>query len=117
MGLRAVAVISGARVWAASNEFAPATRPNQVGVGHVHGWRLRIVARAPRSQAARQKDKTRQTANGLPVHSFQTLLADLATLAKNRVRLPGSQAEFDVLKQPTPLQKRVFDQLGLQPQL
>jgi hypothetical protein len=37
MGLRAVAVISGARVWAASNEFAPATRPNQVGVGHVHG--------------------------------------------------------------------------------
>jgi hypothetical protein len=79
--------------------------------------RASIVARAPRSQAARQKDKTRQTANGLPVHSFQTLLADLATLAKNRVRLPGSQAEFDVLKQPTPLQKRVFDQLGLQPQL
>jgi hypothetical protein len=53
----------------------------------------------------------------LPVHSFQTLLADLATLAKNRVRLPGSQADFDVLTQPTPLQKRVFDLLGLQPQL
>jgi hypothetical protein len=48
MGLRAVAVISGARVWAASNEFAPATRPNQVGVGHVHGWRL------PQNVLARQ---------------------------------------------------------------
>jgi hypothetical protein len=58
----------------------------------------------------------RQTADGLPVHSFRTLLLDLATLAKNRVRVPDSQAEFDVLTQPTPLQKRVFDLLGLQPQ-
>lgn len=75
-----------------------------------------IVARAPRSQAARRKDELRQTAEGLPVHSFRTLLQDLATLAKNRVRVPGSQPEFDVLTQPTPLQKRVFDLLGLQPQ-
>jgi hypothetical protein len=53
----------------------------------------------------------------LPVHSFRTLLTDLATLAKNRVRVPGSPAEFDVLTQPTPLQKQAFDLLGLQPQL
>jgi hypothetical protein len=79
--------------------------------------RASIVARAPRSQAALQKDKTRQTASGLPVHSFRTLLADWATMAKNRVRLPGSQPEFDVLTQPTPLQKQVFDLLNLQPQL
>lgn len=79
--------------------------------------RTNIVARAPRSQAARQKDELRQTADGLPVHSFRTLLLDLATLAKNRVRVPGSQAEFEVLTQPTPLQKRVFDLLGLQPPL
>ena len=76
--------------------------------------RTNIVARAPRSQAARQKDELRQTADGLPVHSFRTLLLDLATLAKNRVRVPRSQAEFDVLTQPTPLQKRVFDLLDLQ---
>jgi hypothetical protein len=41
----------------------------------------------------------------------------LVTLAKNRVRVPGSPAEFDMLTQPTPLQKRVFDLLDLQPQL
>ena len=78
--------------------------------------RTSIVARAPRSQAALQKDETRQTAGGLPVHSFRTLLTDLATLAKNRVRVPGSPAAFDVLTQPTPLQKQAFDLLGLQPQ-
>lgn len=32
MGLRAVAVISGARVWAASNEFPRAIQPDHVGV-------------------------------------------------------------------------------------
>jgi hypothetical protein len=38
-------------------------------------------------------------------------------LANNRVRLPGSQVEFDVLTQPTQLQKRVFDRRDLQAQL
>jgi hypothetical protein len=75
-----------------------------------------IVSRAPRSEAARTKDDTKQTADGLPVHSFHTLLADLGTLAKNHVRLadtPGS--ELDVLTQPTPVQQRAFDLLGVTP--
>ena len=49
--------------------------------------------------------------------SCRALLADLAMLANNRVRLPGSQAEFDVLTQPTQLQKQVFDRRDLQAQL
>ena len=47
-----------------------------------------------------------------PVHSFQTLLADLATLAKNRVRFGGSDAAImTVYTQATPLQKRALNLL------
>ena len=37
------------------------------------------------SQAARAKAGRKRTPDGLPVHSFQTLLDDLATLTRNRV--------------------------------
>jgi len=73
------------------------------------------VVRAPRSDAARRKEQTKRTAEGLPVHSFRTLLANLATLVQNRV-VPsgaGDQAAFDVLTQPSPLQQRALDLLGL----
>ena len=73
------------------------------------------VAPAPRSAAAAGKDRTRWTAEGLPVHSFRTLLAHLGTLAKNRVVAGVGQvgAAFDLLTQPTPLQQRAFDLLRL----
>lgn len=75
-----------------------------------------IVSRAPRSQAARAKDETRWTKDGIPVHSFRTLLADLGTLAKNRVRVAGiSDSEIDLLTQPTPVQARAFELLGVTP--
>src|SRR5271157_147037 len=41
------------------------------------------VAKAQRSPAALAKSATGRTADGAPVHSFQTLVADLATLARN----------------------------------
>ena len=44
--------------------------------------------------------------DGLPVHSFQTLLADLATVAKNTVLL--NQATMQLLTTPTPLQQRAL---------
>ena len=75
--------------------------------------RTNIVAKAPRSAEARNKDATRETDAGLPVHSFQTLLRDLGTLAKNRVRMVDTTAEFDMLTQSTPLQQRVFELLGV----
>ena len=71
------------------------------------------MAKAPRSAEARNKDATRETDAGLPVHSFQTLLRDLGTLAKNRVRMVDTTAEFDMLTQSTPLQQRVFELLGV----
>jgi len=72
-----------------------------------------IVAPAQRSAAAQQKDATKRTADDYPVHSFRTLLDHLATLAKNRVRLQGSQTEFYQFTEATPTQQRAFDLLGL----
>ncbi len=76
--------------------------------------RASIVQPAPRSEAARAKDKTKQTEDGLPVHSFRTLLAELGTLAKNCVRIRGeSGSQFYELTQPTQLQQRALDLLGV----
>lgn len=48
------------------------------------------------------------------MHSLRTLLDDLATVAKNRVRPKAVELpEFDKLTQPTPLQQRAFDLLGV----
>jgi transposase len=71
--------------------------------------RQSVVAPAPRSPAARRKDLEKRTEDGTPVESFQTLLDNLGTLTKNRVRPQGSDgAEFYVLAQPTPLQQRAL---------
>ena len=76
--------------------------------------RRSIVAPAKRSAAARQKDSTKRTVDDYPVHSLQTLLADLATVAKNRVCLVGSEAgEFYQLTDPTPGQQHAFELLGV----
>jgi hypothetical protein len=74
------------------------------------------VAKAKSSPAARRKAKTKHTDDGLPVHSFQTLLADLATLTRNTVRLASAHT-MDLLATPTQIQQRAFDLLGLKPHL
>ena len=76
--------------------------------------RASVVAPAKTSPKAQLKARTKRTEDGLPVHSFRTLLDDLATLAKNRVlpRLPGAQP-FDIFTRPTPLQAQAFKLLGL----
>lgn len=77
--------------------------------------RTSIVAPAERSPSAKSKDHTKRTENGEPVHSFQTLLKDLGTLAKNRVSPGGaSDAEFFVMTQATDSQRRAFELLGIQ---
>ena len=45
-----------------------------------------VVAPAQPSQRARRKAQRKRTDQDWPVHCFQTLLADLATIAKNRVQ-------------------------------
>lgn len=76
-----------------------------------------IVAPARRSPSAEQKARTKLTKTGETVHSFQTLMTDLATIARNRVRpksaLPTDAADFEMLTTPTPLQQRALDLLDV----
>jgi hypothetical protein len=71
--------------------------------------RTNVVARAEISPAARQKKARRRTGEGLPVHSFRTLMADLATATRARVHV-GDHA-FDQLASLTALQERAFQLL------
>jgi len=75
-----------------------------------------IVAPAKRSPRADDKASSKRTERGEPVHSFQTLLADLATIAKNSVQ-PMAKGEplpaFDVVTTPTPPQRRALELLGV----
>ena len=73
-----------------------------------------VVAPAAVSESAREKARSKRTADGLPVHSFRTLLGDLATVAKNRVvpNIPGSEP-FDTITRPTKLQRRALALLGV----
>jgi transposase len=71
-----------------------------------------VVAKAQRSPAAVRKQTTGVTLDGLPVHSFRTLLADLATLACNTIIVaitPGHP--LSVLTRPTPVQRKAFELL------
>ena len=62
------------------------------------------VAPATPSPHARRKAATKRTSHHLPVHSFHTLLQDLATIAKNRVISSSRAPAFDIITRPTPLQ-------------
>jgi hypothetical protein len=76
--------------------------------------RVSVVAPALRSDAARRKTATRKTDEGLKVHSFQTLLGDLATIVKNRIQPKDKKIPaFDMLTTPTTLQQKAFDLLGI----
>jgi transposase len=76
--------------------------------------RSSVVAQAQRSKAAVRKQTTGRTPDGLPVHSFHTLLADLATLARNTiVTAINPLYPLTVVTRPTPVQQRAFDLLGL----
>jgi len=67
-----------------------------------------------RSAAALAKEREHRTPEGLPVHSFGTLLRHLATLTENRIVPAGAdeRAAFNQLSVPTPLQDRAFEFLG-----
>jgi len=76
--------------------------------------RRSVVAQAERSKAAIKKQTTGLTPDGLPVHSFRTLLADLATLARNTVTtVINPLYPLTVVTRPTPIQQKAFDLLSL----
>jgi transposase len=68
-----------------------------------------VVAKAQRSADAIRKQTTGVTPDGTPVHSFQTLLADLATLARNTiVTAVAPNLPLTVFTRPTKVQQRAF---------
>jgi len=72
------------------------------------------VAKAQRSPAAIAKQTTGRTADGAPVHSFKTLLADLATIVRNTVATAlAPDHRFNILTRPTQLQQKAFDLLAI----
>ena len=76
--------------------------------------RASVVAQAQRSPAAVRKQTSGLTPDGLPVHSFRTLLADLATLARNTVVTAITpNYPIVVLTRPTPLQHKALALLGV----
>jgi Transposase DDE domain len=70
------------------------------------------VAAARPSASAAAKAAAKRTRDGAPVHSFRTLLQDLATLTRNTVRL-GDGPPATMLSRPTDLQQDAFDRLGV----
>jgi len=77
--------------------------------------RKSAVAPAKRSPRACRKAARKRTERDEPVHSFQTLLADLATITKNRIqtKLPGAEP-FEKITRPTALQQRALSLLAVQ---
>ena len=74
-----------------------------------------VVAKAQRSPALR-KETTGLTEDGLPVHSFQSLLADLATYSRIQAATAiNENYVFTLYSRPTPTQARAFELLGVKP--
>ena len=67
------------------------------------------VAKATRSTAAQRKASTKHTSAGDRCHNYKSLLAELATLTRNTIRLPHTNATFHKLAQPTTLQAHALD--------
>ncbi|MBF6607032.1 MAG: IS1634 family transposase [Chloroflexi bacterium] len=75
------------------------------------------VAPPARSASALAKERDHRTPDGLRVGSFATLMAELATLTRNRV-VPaglGEEAAFEIPSEPTPLQARALALIGVSP--
>ena len=78
--------------------------------------RLSIVAPAQPSPAALRKRASKVTANGGPVHSFHSLLRDLATCTLNEMTTTLNYAySFTLVATPTPIQTQAFRLLDVDP--
>ncbi len=71
------------------------------------------VLAATVSESAQQKKITRQTTDGFPVHSFATLMAELASRARVTYGLQSepSGPTFKQVPEPTPLQAKAYQLL------
>ena len=76
------------------------------------------VAPARRSQSALQKISSKKAADGLPVHSFKSLLADLGTICLNKIKpIDPGLPSLTVITTPTVVQQRALTLLKVSPRL
>ena len=75
------------------------------------------VAAAQPSPSAKRKKTVRRTSDGLPIHSLETLLADLATRCRHRCRLKSDPDSPPIqnLTEPTNFQARCFQLIDVFP--
>jgi hypothetical protein len=75
-----------------------------------------VLAAKP-SKSAESKKQTHRTEKGLKVHSFETLIAELASRGRNTYRLKSDPSGLTVkqVPEPTALQTRAYELLGLYP--
>jgi transposase len=78
-----------------------------------HAKRADPVAAAQRSDRALAKASRKHTEDGHPVHSFTSLLEDLATICANRIQPTHDMPPFTMITTPTPLQRRAFELLDV----
>jgi hypothetical protein len=71
------------------------------------------VAPAQRSDEALAKAARKRTHDDEPVHSFTSLLTDLATICTNNIQPTDDLPAFTKTTTPTPLQRRAFDLLAV----
>ena len=78
-------------------------------------WTRDPVAPAKPSPSAKKKKESKRTQEGFPVHSFHSLMRNLATRCKNTCRLGegDTAARFNKLTEFTPLQNQAFLLLGI----
>src|SRR6516225_9360143 len=77
---------------------------------------LTDVAPAQTSPAALRKRASKVTASGGPVHTFHSLLRDLATCTLNEMTTTLNDAySFTVVATPTPIQAQAFSLLAVDP--
>ena len=91
----------------------PVCRPRsrrRRGAQALSGRQGQAVLRRPRKAASKRTD------DGLPVHSFRSLMADLATLTRNTVVSLERQL-WRILAKPTPVQRRAFELLAIKPKM
>ena len=75
------------------------------------------MEKAKVSESASAKAASKQTPDGMPVHSFASRMADLGAVTMNWMVLSKeSDHEIPVFAERTPRQRRAFELLGADPQ-
>ncbi len=80
-------------------------------------WSRDPVAKAEPSASVKNKKATGKTADGFQAQSFKTLIKHLATRTRNQCRIKSDDCPITFVEhtQPTPLQRRAYELLGLSP--